>query len=179
MSRAFIISFLCSLGLACTDEPAGFTGTGFTAAARLADVNAYVESNVHGGRLFRISTSAIDLSGSAPEWSYCFLDTSGSLHYVHATSTDVVYDSTGPLLPGPGVITLNWFDSDSAVMFAELNGGSAYRAEHADCRMSARLSQVWTPDPHASWWIFYSSNSSISLGLQIDAVTGAKVGQTR
>jgi hypothetical protein len=181
MNKLLISAVLCCLAFACGENPTGSSGTAITAAERLPEVNAYVGSLYPGARLFSTSASAVDPSGRTRQWSYCYVDTAANypLRYIHATCNEIAYDSTSPMRPGPGVITLRWLDSDAALLFAELNGGSGYRTEHPDYWISARLSQVWTPDPHASWWVFYHSSNSIMLGVQIDAVTGAKIGQTR
>jgi hypothetical protein len=183
MRTAVILPVLCIAMFACKDkstEPSD-TGSSFTAKARSLDMNAYAESYSPGARFFRAFTSTVDTNGKASQWSYCYVDTSGShpLYYFHATSTQLAYDSTSPLYVGPSVVTLHWFDSDSAIIFAERNGGSAYRSEHPDFWISASLSQTLTPDPNTIWSIFYFCTNSIARGLMIDANTGALIGQTR
>ena len=183
LRAAVILAVLCLAMFACKDkstEPSG-TGPGFTAKTRLSDVSALADSYYPGARFFRAFTSTVDTNGKASQWSYCYVDTSGShpLYYFHATSTQVAYDSTSPSYAGPSVITLHWFDSDSAIFFGEQNGGSAYRLANTDCWITADLSQTLTPNPRTVWSVIYHSANSIMLGLMIDANTGALIGQTR
>jgi len=184
MKKVIAFSILCILAFSCRDKSTDLSdiGSTFTAAVRLSAVNTYTESCHLGVRLFRVFTSNVDTNGKASQWSYCYVDTSGShpLYYFHATSTQVTYDSTSALYVGPSVITLHWFDSDSAIIFAELNGGSAYRSEHPDYWISANLGQIFSPNPITIWSIYYHNNSnSIMLGVRIDANCGAIIGQTR
>ena len=95
--------------------------------------------------------------------------------YFHATAVDVAFDSTTPPLVGPGVITLRWFDSDSAMIFAERNGGSQYRAQNPGCTIAASLGQGLTPNPIVGWLITYRKNDSYLMHLEINATSGAVI----
>ena len=183
MKNTIIIVVLSLLLLACKDNSTNSSSSNesFTANERNIALNAYVSSYHTGLRLLAISTDTVSIDGKASKWLYRYVDTSAGEHltyYFHATIDDIRFDSTTPLLVGPSVITLRWFDSDSAMIFAELHGGLQYRAQNPNATMSASLGQSLSPNPVASWRIMYQGGL-IPLGLIIDAETGDLLGQTK
>jgi hypothetical protein len=182
MKNVSVLVFFPFLLFGCKDSSTNSSPSGqlITAAQRIAAVSAFAIANNSRLRLLSVSTQSIGSDGKASSWSYSYLDTSIGLPmcYFHATAIDIALDSTSPPLIGSGVINLRWFNSDSAMIFAERNGGSQYRTQNPGWTASASLGQSLSPPPVVSWWIVYRS-SSIALGLQIDAKTGALIGQTR
>ena len=183
MKNAIVILFFSLLLYACKDNStdSSLSSQFITASQRNGAVNTYANSYHAGLRLLSISTTNIGTDGKASQWSYCYVDTSLGEHptyYFHATANEVFFDSTAPLLIGPSIITLRWFDSDSALVFAELNGGAQYRTLNPNTTITASLGQSLSPNPVTSWRIIYQS-SSIALGLIIDANTGTVLGQTK
>lgn len=183
MKNIIIILTFSLLLYACKDNSTdlSLTSQSITANQRNSALNAYVNSYHVGLRLLGLSTKSINTDGKSSKWSYCYVDTSFgvySTYYFHATANEVGFDSMASLLVGPSVITLRWFDSDSALVFAELNGGSQYRTQNPNTTITASLGQSLSPNPVTSWWIIYQS-STIALGLRIDANTGTLLGQTR
>ena len=129
MKNIIIILTFSLLLYTCKDNStdSSLPSQAITANQRNNAINAYVNSYHVGLRLLSLSTKSINTDGKSSQWSYCYVDTSFGLHstyYFHATANEVGFDSTASLLGGPSVITLRWFDSDSALVFAELNGGS-------------------------------------------------------
>ncbi len=182
--KNIIIILIFSLFLyACKDNSTKSSPSSqvITANQRNSAVTAYANSYNAGLSLLNISTKSIGTDGKASQWSYCYVDTSlggHPIYYFHATANEVGFDSTAQLLDGRSVITLRWFDSDSALIFAELNSGSQYRTENPNTTIAASLGQSLSPNPVASWWIIYQGGP-IVLGLRIDANTGTLLGQTR
>ena len=132
MKNAIIVLILSLLLDACKDNSTNSLPSGqlITARQKISAVNVYANSNHAGLRLLIVSTKSIGTDGRASSWSYCYVDTSlggHSTYYFHASANEIGFDSTSLPLVGPSVITLRWFDSDSALTFAELNGGSQYR----------------------------------------------------
>ncbi len=183
MKTAIVILAFSLLQCACKDNstnPLPSTQT-ITANQRSSAINAYVNSHHAGLRLLSASAKSIAIDGKASNWSYCYVDTAPGEHltyYFHATLSEVAFDSTAPPLIGPSVITFRWFDSDSAMVFAESYGGSAYRNQNPNATISAFLGQALTPTSVTNWAITYQGGS-VTLGLIIDANTGALLGQTK
>ncbi len=92
-------------------------------------------------------------------------------------------DSTGVSLlrvsamsVGSGLISGRWFDSDSALLFSERNGGALFRQKYLNCYINASVGEPVVPNPATTWWIRYYSprdTTVASLLLGIDATTGA------
>ena len=183
MKIAVVILGLSLLQCSCEDYSTNSRPAtqGITANQMKRSIIAYVNSHHAGLRLLSVSTKSIAIDGKASNWSYCYVDTAPGEHltyYFHANLSEVAFDSTAPLLTGPSVITLRWFDSDSAMVFAELYGGSAYRIENPGTTINASLGQALTPTSVTSWRITYQGGP-IPLGLIIDAGSGTLLGQTR
>lgn len=183
MKNAMIILVLSLLSFACKDNSTNSSSPdeSFTANQRNIALNSYVNSYHVGLRLLYVSTDTVGIDGKASKWFYRYVDTSAGDHLTycfHATINEIRFDSTTPLLVGPSVISLRWFDSDSAMIFAESHGGLQYRTQNPNVTMSASLGQSLSPNPVASWRIMYQGGL-IPLGLIIDADTGDLLGQTR
>jgi hypothetical protein len=183
MKNAMIILILSLLLSACKDNPTNLSPTyeSFTANQRNVAINSYVNSYHSGLRLLSISTDTVGFDGKAAKWFYRFIDTLAGEHltyYFHVTIDEIRFDSTTPLLVGPSVITVRWFDSDSAMVFAESYGGAQYRTQNPNATVSASLGQVLSPNAIASWRIMYQGGLT-PLGLIIDADTGALLGQSK
>jgi hypothetical protein len=183
MKNAIIVLIFSLLLYACKDKSTDSSPSSqvISADQRNSAVYTYANSYHAGLRLLSISTKSIGIDGKASQWLYCYVDTSFGEHptyYFHATANEIGFDSTTQLLIGPSVITLRWFDSDSALVIAELNGGSQYRTQNPNTTITASLGQSLSPNPVTSWWIIYQGGS-IVLGLRIDANTGTVLGRTR
>ncbi len=183
MKIPVVLSIACLLLAACKDTVTDQSDPGptFTAGTRFSAVNTYAQTYAPGCRFFGIFAPSVDIGGKAAQWSYCFFDSGGShpVYYFHANRTQVAYDSTKPMPTGASVITTHWFDSDSALLVAERNGGSDYRQANPGYGISARLSEAVVPNAVPYWFIIYTSSTSIAKGLMIDATSGALLGQTR
>lgn len=177
LTALLLFSFSCPSRIT---QPTDNDGT-FTAADRLSSVVAYVQAIYPDAQLLRVSSSFVDTTGKALQWNYWFIDPSGPqpLHYFHATTSQITYDSSSQLPVGPGAITSYWFDSDSAFIFAQRYVGSQYCTANPEFSVTASLGQSMTPDAHAVWTVLYHSSTMITNGIFIDGSTGALIGQTR
>ena len=124
MNNRMIFLILTLFLYACKDNPANVSPSSqsITANERSAALSSYVNSHHEGLRLLYLLTDTIGTDGKATKWLYCYVDTSAGQHltyYFHATMAEITFDSTTLPLIGPGIITLRWFDSDSAMIFAE------------------------------------------------------------
>ncbi len=183
MKNAMLILALTLLSFACKDNSTNMSLQNelFTANQRNAALNSYVNSYHQGLRLLFISADTLNIDGKASRWFYRYVDTSAGEHpiyYFHATMGEIRFDSTTPLLVGPGVITLRWFDSDSAMIFAQSHGGLEYATQNPKATISASLGQSLSPNPVASWRIIYLGGT-MPLGLIIDANSGSLLGETK
>ena len=183
MRNVVIILALSQLLSACKDNTtiSSSPDESFTANQRMIALNSYVNSYHPGLRLLSLSADTVGVDGKATKWSYQYADTSAGEHltyYFHATIDEIRFDSSTPFPVGPSVITLSWFDSDSAMILAESHGGLQYRTQNTNVTMSASLGQSLSPNPIASWRIVYQGGL-IPLGLIIDAETGDLLGQTK
>ena len=183
MKKAFVIVIFSMLLSACKDSSTNSSPSSemITANQRKSAINAYVNSYHAGLRLLSVSTTNVDTTGKASRWAYCYVDTSLGEHptfYFHSTTSEIGFDSTATLLIGPSVITLRWFDSDSALIFSQKNGGSQYCAQYPNARIAASLFQTLSSNSDVRWRVFYQGGW-LTLGLIIDANTGALLGQTR
>lgn len=183
MKTAIVILGLSLLQCSCKDYSTNSSPStqGITANQMESSITAYVNSYHAGLRLLSVSTKSIAFDGKASNWSYCYVDTAPGEHltyYFHANLSEVAFDSTAPLLTGPSVITFRWFDSDSAMAFAEMNGGLSYRTENSGTTINASLGQALTPTSVTSWRITYQGGP-IPLGLTIDAGSGNLLGRTK
>jgi len=183
MKLTLCILSLPFLLLSCKSSSTGplTEGQSITAKERNAALTSYVDSYHAGLRLLSLSADSVDMHGKAPKWECCFVDTSNVAHrlyYFHVTSIDISFDSTTPPLIGPSVITGAWFDSDSAMTFAQSYGGSAYITKYPGTKISASLGQAIVPNASVTWGIYYLGTGGL-LGFTIDAKTGALLGQTK
>ena len=177
MKNSTILLMLCLAFIACKEDSLGPSNPEhpITAGLKLADVNSLASSF----RLMRIHADSVRVDGCAFEWCYDYLDTSAtppSVRCYHATSNHVQFDSVSALPVGISLLTSSWFDSDSALYYAEHNGGSEFRVQHPSVTIQASLGEDLGREPKPTWWISYFSQG-IYLRLEIDANTGALLTQ--
>jgi hypothetical protein len=172
---------LCSLGILTFECKDGTVGPGpspraMTAAYKLSEVDSLAESHAKGLRLMTVISRDVSTDGKSDAWGYMYVDTAipRNSYWFHSTSTTVVFDSNSATGVGSAVITHRWFDSDSALVIAERNGGSQFRGQNPQYTISASVGEPVVPNPTASWWITYRSKADNTklLLLAIDANTG-------
>jgi hypothetical protein len=173
---------ICFLGIFCFGCDHNSVGpapgpSGYTAKHKLGDVNSLVESYGKGLRLMTVMSKDIAHDGTSEMWQYQYADTSWppSAYWLHSTSTTVAFDSNSAFGVGSAAITHKWFDSDSALGFAERNGGSQFRNNNPHYTIVSSVGEPVVPNPTTSWWITYRSKDDNTklLMFTIDANTGA------
>jgi len=130
--------------------------------------------------LAMVTGNDVSTEGLSDNWEYLYIDTNTTAlprrYYFHANSNSVGIDSSTSMYEGLWVITLSWFDSDSAVSIADNNGGSQFKSNNPNYTISAMLVGSVYPKIATDWYISYSriSNDGYEkyLMLVIDANTG-------
>jgi hypothetical protein len=155
---------------------------GITAAYYFRAVDSFADSYDKGLRLQTIRSDDVHWDGTSQTWYYDYVATTETppiTYCLHSTSTAIAFDSTSSLKIGAAVVTHGWFDSDVALMVAEKNGGSDFRAHNPGYTISAALGEPVVPSPTTYWYITYRSEADRSrfLTMTIDANTGAVTGK--
>jgi hypothetical protein len=151
-----------------------------TAAAKFVEVNSFAMSYKQGIALATVTSHDVSIEGLSDNWQYLYIDTITTVlprrYYFHANSNGVGFDSSTAIYEGLWVITLSWFDSDSAVYIAEKNGGSQFRSNYPNSTIDAFLGGAVFPKTASDWYISYSyflnDGHEKFLMLVIDANTG-------
>lgn len=151
----------------------------FTAKSKLNSINSLAQSYKKGVQLMSVSSPSVSSEGQAESWrySYCCADTvtPPKLYWFHADAKGVGFDSISLMGVGTAIITHAWFNSDSAMLISEENGGAKFRSDNPDYVITASLGEPLAPNPSTYWYIDYysSSDKSKSVLFIIDANTGA------
>lgn len=176
MKTVIVISLLALLSCGCneTSVSPGPNLLAHSAKDRLAEVNSLAESLGKGLRLLVVSSQDIRIDGTSDSWQYRYVDTSNLSYWFHASSSAVALDSTSSTGVGAAFITHPWFNSDSALFVAELNGGAQFRQQNSNYLIVGSIGEPVIPNATTTWWIGYRSkdDKSKSLYLAIDAMTG-------
>jgi hypothetical protein len=135
----------------------------FTAQYWYNEANATCQAIRNGAKLRMVYSEDVSYDGKAARWDYKFswfdmLNDRPEFLYFHSEQSQVLLDSVS-LEWDLGVqnITEEWFDSDSALAFAELSGGKTFREENPNYIISASISQALVPYSYPVWYINYSS----------------------
>ena len=150
-----------------------------TAKSKLGDVDSYAGSHKQGLRLMSVLGGPVNLNGEAATWTYVYSypDTTlpQKLYWFHCDANHVGFDSVSQTGLGFAMITLPWFNSDSAILIAEQNGGSKFRSDNPDYSITAYVVQSLVANPTTYWQVGYYSTNNISkfIMITIDANTGA------
>lgn len=175
-----LVGFLfgCDFGL----EGPSLDPNSITAKQRLDDVMTLAKSHKETLALWTVVGEDVTTGGTSGTWRYLFADMSqpGPEYWFHATAFEVAFDSTTPMPEGAARITHRWFDSDSALLLAERNGGSQFRNTYPRCTINASVGEPLVPNATTIWWVSYKSQDDRSgfLTMAIDANTGAVQGHT-
>ena len=122
-------------------------------------VDALAKTTDSTAVLLFIESDSVTIDGTSPYWNYIYaaLD-SIKLYYFRTTINFVSFDSISyDMLVGAAGLSRRWIDSDSAMVLAELHGGSDFRDLNPNCRITAMLSKG-TVFPPPEWFIRYISN---------------------
>ena len=148
-----------------------------TAAAYRSQVDALARSYGRGLLLVSVASESVDPQGRASKWAFEYADTAQprKAYWFHVDSTGIGLDRISPMPVGAALISGKWFDSDSALAFAEQAGGELFRERNPGCHITASVGEPVVPDPATTWWIRYVSvdGAVATLLLGIDAATGA------
>ena len=150
-----------------------------TAVFKLGDVDSLADSFGKGLRLMTVLSQDVHLDGTANTWNYIYSDTlfPPTSYFFHSTFSNVKFDSTHAMGVGAGFIAHNWFNSDSALIIAEQNGGFQFRNQNPHYTIAASVGVPVVPNPKTCWYITYQSidNNAILLVLRIDANSGVVI----
>jgi len=128
--------------------------------------------------LISVVGKSVSFDGKAATWQYVYHypDTivPPKLYWFHADANGVAFDSISLMGVGSAVITHAWFNSDSAMLIAEQNGGSQFRNNNTNYVIMASVGEPVVPNPTTYWHVSYYSNNDNNkfLLLNIDANTG-------
>ncbi|MEJ2614645.1 MAG: T9SS type A sorting domain-containing protein [Ignavibacteriaceae bacterium] len=149
----------------------------FTARYWYADAVSAAEDLNNGVKIQTIYSANVSLDGKSAVWIYRFsgydqINNRSEYLYFHNNSSGVVFDSVSLYTVCCVTdITDEWFDSDSAVAYADTHGGSKFRADNPDYIIKASLVQALVPYSYPNWSIDYLSktDSSKKFSLYFDA----------
>ena len=149
----------------------------FTARYWYADAVSAAETLHADAKIQNVYSDDVSLNGKAAVWNYKFYwynqaNNSPEYIYFHNNTSGIVFDSLSLYtLCCVMNITDGWFDSDSAIAYAEAHGGNRFRTDNPDYIMNASLGQALVPYSFPSWSITYLSktDSSKKLSLYFDA----------
>ncbi len=179
MKASFVPFLLGIILFGCSQDPVkpSPSPVSNTAKSKLTDANSLAEFYSKGLQLLTVASHQVHTDGTSSEWQYVYMDTAmpPRLYWFHADTVRVVFDSISAAFPGPGIIHLTWFDSDSALAIAERNGGSEFRTQNPHYQISASVGQNIVPNPKTYWNTSYLSldDQSRFLMLSIDENSGA------
>lgn len=132
-----------------------------------------------GLRLMFVTGVGVNYDGTAEIWKYEYTNPAGSAwpiptYWFHADSGGGAFDSVSTLRASIVVITQKWFNSDSALVIAESNGGSDFRNANPNYSIEASLDEPLVRAPTTYWRVTYRSEDDPSkyLSLSIDANSG-------
>lgn len=121
----------------------------------------------------------VDSVGRSQWWNCLYYSPSlDSLHIVAVWGRLVFYEGDpGWGVPDTATVDPGWIDSDTAIGLAEAAGGAVYRQQNQNVLVSAYLNRWWYgPHPEMTIWNFiYTSTTSDSLSLVVDAINGTLV----
>ncbi len=168
---------LCFL-LASTDS---LWPQGILASHNTAKVDSIVSKMDSTGKLFWIQCGdLISLDGTCTSWYYWYMSTGPTLppthFYLHTVGDSVIFDSSSTYFPLNQLeftwITKPWFDSDSAIVVAEQNGGAQFRMVHPSAGIVGTLLEPLNPNfwwPHWRLWYLALDSTGEVLVFNIDA----------
>ena len=123
-------------------------------------INDYINEIDSASKLLSIYCVDINYQGNGSFWTYNYLSNNYDSIYsfIFEMGSDYIYvgvDTTENDQVGGSIITTSWIDSDKALEIAEKNGGSQFRNENVDCKISASISEAVVPNSFPIWSIKY------------------------
>lgn len=148
-----------------------YTAGYFSTEAETAAKKIYSDAGIR-----RITANNVTIEGKAQKWQYKFMANAShydSVKFLYFSNQayNLLLDSISTVHDCCVMnITEDWKDSDSALAYAEANGGKEFREANPGCTISALLNQALTPQSHPQWSIEYlSSDSSKKFWKYFDA----------
>ncbi len=160
-----------------TPEGAHAGGAPFSARGGIELAQAAALAWAEDARLIYVENDEpVDAGGNAPRWGYLYLSPSRDKYRVYSiengkieVATDLGFIFDAPALPE------TWIDSEQAFLKAEKDAGLDFRAKHDGALESMMLVRgvLHHDEPNkATWALVYSSESSPSLFVLVDAASG-------
>ena len=112
-----------------------------TARSRFTDVESEAQSWASDAELVAIRTDELNTSGQSYGWSYVYFSPSLNEYHEFFIFADFIISEVFDDDHEPDVTPLpeTWVDSDAAVLAADTNGGSDFRATYGDAEVDASL----------------------------------------
>lgn len=130
-------------------------------------------------RLAQVATGRVMLDGTARRWQYRFKSTRSDTLAEFYNWRGILYQETYPgnLMVDPNAVVLppGWIDADSALVRAEAQGGTEFREDHPDWRISMALSanstgfQKASVGSRATWNVTYFDPEGATEHIPIEA----------
>jgi hypothetical protein len=115
-----------------------------------------------------IISNDVSLDGTASAWKYIFMfndeiNKRPGYLYFHNTQDGILLDSISYSVKCCiQNITWKWFDSDSALVFADVKGGKTFRENNPDYFITTTLFEALVPNPYPCWEVTYYSKSDVT-----------------
>ncbi len=119
--------------------------------------------------LIKIRNENVDLFGGADSWDYAYQNLKISFN-----ADTTIIDTTYGEWTGSSCVTNGWFDSDSAILIAEQNGGAQFHQFYPNSKIILDLGS----DSGSPWWTEWQiqycskSDSNRKLIIGVNALTG-------
>lgn len=151
----------------------------FVASHNKAKADSLIQTIDKSAGLLLVKSDSVFIDGTSSSWFYSYEGFS-SCYNLHTTQTAVIFDSTSSTLYGPSIITKTWFDSDSALVLAEAQGGQDFRLHNPHYKIWAGLGQTLVPNAVPYWGIYYRSTDDTSkiFSICFDATDSTLTGVT-
>jgi len=164
-----------------------FSRTDSSAQNIVASHNKYIVDSLvctidSTARLYMIqSGNTVSLDGKSSFWNFWYMNNPKPpntliSYYFHTTFDSAFHDSTSSFLShsqyGWAYISKPWFDSDSAMVLAERQGGANFRINNPHNVIAASLLEPLHPDylmPHWRIWYISTDNPDSILVFNFDA----------
>ncbi|MDE3058196.1 MAG: hypothetical protein KGJ59_09605, partial [Bacteroidota bacterium] len=149
----------------------------FTAQYWRSEADSVAQSVCEDAKLLDVASKNVLPDGKSSQWKYRFsrynlLDNRPEYLYFHNDDNGIIFDSISAFtVCCIKNISKEWLDSDSAIAYAESQGGEAFRKNNPSYLVSASLYEALVPDSYPCWEIIYCSpnDSTNKFSISFDA----------
>ncbi|MGA9293136.1 MAG: T9SS type A sorting domain-containing protein [Ignavibacteriaceae bacterium] len=155
----------------------------FNARYFYAEADSVAKAIFNDAKIQTIYSGDVFLDGKSTVWNYRFSrydqnNNRPEYLYFHNNTSGIVFDSISLYTVCCVTnITDEWFDSDSAIAYADYHGGKAFRDDNPDYIIKASLVQALVPNAYPFWSVTYLSktDSSEKFSLFFDGRINASI----